>query len=156
MTTHSSILAQKIPWTKEPGGFIPWACRVGHDQVPEHAHAQDHQSLESVRPLVLPVQLFVKHYPIRAIRMLVREDVNGIAVFIPRPSRMSSSGESVSHEIARATPFRIPVSVLFFTQFVFSAQRPVVANIVFLLPSISTIYHSDQKQPGQSKSVCFS
>ena len=33
--------------------------RVGHDWVPEHAHAKDHQSLESVRPLVLPVQLSV-------------------------------------------------------------------------------------------------
>ena len=24
MTTHSSILAQKIPWTKKPGGYSPW------------------------------------------------------------------------------------------------------------------------------------
>ena len=24
MTTHSSILAWKIPWTEEPGGYSPW------------------------------------------------------------------------------------------------------------------------------------
>ena len=27
MTTHSSILAWKIPWTEEPGGLhSPWGC----------------------------------------------------------------------------------------------------------------------------------
>ena len=32
MTTHSSILAWKIPWTEDPGGLqsIRWQ-RVGHD-----------------------------------------------------------------------------------------------------------------------------
>ena len=24
MATHSSILAGKIPWTEEPGGYNPW------------------------------------------------------------------------------------------------------------------------------------
>jgi len=24
MTTHSSILAWRIPWTEEPGGYNPW------------------------------------------------------------------------------------------------------------------------------------
>jgi len=32
MTTHSSILAWKIPWTQEPGGLLPIeAQRVGHN-----------------------------------------------------------------------------------------------------------------------------
>ena len=32
MTTHSSILAWRIPWTKEPGGLPSMASqRVGHD-----------------------------------------------------------------------------------------------------------------------------
>ena len=32
MTTHSSILAQRIPWTEEPGGLQSMASqRVGHD-----------------------------------------------------------------------------------------------------------------------------
>jgi len=32
MATHSSILAWKIPWTEEPGGYSPWAQkRVRHD-----------------------------------------------------------------------------------------------------------------------------
>ena len=31
MTTHSSILVWRIPWTEEPGGYSPWGHRVGHD-----------------------------------------------------------------------------------------------------------------------------
>ena len=32
MTTHSSILAWKIPWTEEPGGLQSMgSLRVGHD-----------------------------------------------------------------------------------------------------------------------------
>ena len=27
MATHSSILAWRIPWTKEPGGYGPWDCK---------------------------------------------------------------------------------------------------------------------------------
>ena len=34
MATHSSILAQKIPWTEEPGGLQSMGSqRVGHDWV---------------------------------------------------------------------------------------------------------------------------
>ena len=32
MAAHSSILAEKIPWTEEPGGLQPMLLqRVGHD-----------------------------------------------------------------------------------------------------------------------------
>ena len=32
MTTHSSILAWRVPWTEEPGGLQSmWSQRVGHD-----------------------------------------------------------------------------------------------------------------------------
>ena len=32
MATHSSILALRILWTKEPSGYSPWGCkRVGHN-----------------------------------------------------------------------------------------------------------------------------
>ena len=27
MATHSSILAWKIPWAEEPGGYSPWGCK---------------------------------------------------------------------------------------------------------------------------------
>ena len=27
MATHSSILAWRIPWTEEPGGYSPWGCK---------------------------------------------------------------------------------------------------------------------------------
>ena len=33
MTTHSSILAWRIPWTEEPGGLVHGAARVRHDLV---------------------------------------------------------------------------------------------------------------------------
>ena len=36
MATHSSILAWRIPWTKEPGGLHgPLGYRVGHDWATE-------------------------------------------------------------------------------------------------------------------------
>ena len=32
MATHSSILAWRIPWTEEPGGYSPWGRKEsGHD-----------------------------------------------------------------------------------------------------------------------------
>ena len=31
MATHSSILAWKVPWTEEPGGYGTWRLRVRHD-----------------------------------------------------------------------------------------------------------------------------
>ena len=26
MATHFTILAWRIPWTEEPGGYNPWSC----------------------------------------------------------------------------------------------------------------------------------
>ena len=37
MTTHSNILAWKIPWTEEPGGLQSMALqKVGYDWATEH------------------------------------------------------------------------------------------------------------------------
>ena len=35
MATHSSIVAKRIPWTKEPGGlYSPWGCKeLGTNEV---------------------------------------------------------------------------------------------------------------------------
>ena len=30
MATHSSILACRIPWTEEPGGYSPWGHNMLH------------------------------------------------------------------------------------------------------------------------------
>ena len=38
MTVHSGFLAQKIPWTEEPGNYSPW----GHKRV-KHALANKHK-----------------------------------------------------------------------------------------------------------------
>ena len=39
METHYSILAQRIPWTEEPGRLQPMGLqRIGHDLVTEHMH----------------------------------------------------------------------------------------------------------------------
>ena len=38
ITTHSSILAWKIPWAEEPGGLQSMGLqRVGHDRADMHA-----------------------------------------------------------------------------------------------------------------------
>ena len=44
MTSHSSILAWRIPWTKEPGGLHSMGSqRVKHDWVPNtHTHTHTH------------------------------------------------------------------------------------------------------------------
>ena len=40
MATHSSIVAQEIPWTEEPGR--PWSRkRVGHDLVTKQQQQQE-------------------------------------------------------------------------------------------------------------------
>ena len=39
MSTHSSILAWRIPWTEEPGGLSPRGCK--ESDKTEHAHTQE-------------------------------------------------------------------------------------------------------------------
>ena len=40
ITTHSSILAWRIPWTEEPGRLQSIGSqRVGHNWVTEHTHS---------------------------------------------------------------------------------------------------------------------
>ena len=41
MATHSSILAWRIPWTEEPGGYSPWG--QAESDSTEAAHTQSHQ-----------------------------------------------------------------------------------------------------------------
>ena len=44
MATHSSILAWKIPWAKQPGGLQSRGCqRVGHDWA--HTHTSSYKAL---------------------------------------------------------------------------------------------------------------
>ena len=49
MATHSSILAQEIPWTEEPGGLQSMGSqRVGHDLATEQ------QQQEYLNPRIPP------------------------------------------------------------------------------------------------------
>ena len=39
MAAHSSILAWRILWTEEPGGYSPWGCRsIKQDLVTKHSN----------------------------------------------------------------------------------------------------------------------
>ena len=50
MATHSSIPAQKIPWTEEPGGLQSTGLqRVGHDLVTQ----QQQQQIPGKNPLTV-------------------------------------------------------------------------------------------------------
>ena len=40
MATHSSILAWKIPWTEELGGFSPWGHKESDVTERQHMHMQ--------------------------------------------------------------------------------------------------------------------
>ena len=50
--THSSILAWKIPWTEEPGGYSPW----GHKEsdVIEHVSTRIYTSITICVSLYFP------------------------------------------------------------------------------------------------------
>ena len=52
MTTHSGILAWKIPWTEEPGELQPMGSqRVGHSREIEHTQARDFNSAFGKGPM---------------------------------------------------------------------------------------------------------
>ena len=38
MATHSSVLAWKIPWTEEPGGYSPWITKSQTQLSDYHFH----------------------------------------------------------------------------------------------------------------------
>ena len=40
MTTHSRILAWKITWTEEPGGYSPWSCKESDTNERLHSLSQ--------------------------------------------------------------------------------------------------------------------
>ena len=42
MATRSSILAWRIPWTEEPGGYGPWVCKKSDmtEQLSTHTGLQ--------------------------------------------------------------------------------------------------------------------
>ena len=41
MSTHSSILAWRIPWTEDPGGLHPWVCKES-DMTEQLSHTHTH------------------------------------------------------------------------------------------------------------------
>ena len=44
MATHPSILAQKIPWTVEPGRLYPWGRKkLDTTEATEHTQARYHE-----------------------------------------------------------------------------------------------------------------
>ena len=47
MATHSSILAWKIPWTEEPGGYSPWGHKEWDTTEPLHFHYLDNPEEKS-------------------------------------------------------------------------------------------------------------
>ena len=58
MTTHSGILAWRIPCTKEPGGLQSMESHI-HTHARTHAHTHTHTHTEMSR---LPWGLSVRHY----------------------------------------------------------------------------------------------
>ena len=57
MAIHSSILAWRIPWTEEPGGYSPWGC-IESDTVEatQHAHTDTTPVFKKIiNPLFLPL-----------------------------------------------------------------------------------------------------
>ena len=62
MTTHSSILAWKIPWTEEPGGLQPIGLQTKSQTKPKQLGM--HGTHLVTRRLVLKTTLKVKQYSV--------------------------------------------------------------------------------------------
>ena len=72
MATHSSILAWRIPWTKEPGGLqSKESQRVGHNLVTNIFHF----SLNMWMPLPPTVQSHIKYVQIEKNYVFIRENL---------------------------------------------------------------------------------
>ena len=68
MATHSSILAWKILWTKEPGGLqFMGLQRVGHNLVTEHARTTKGECIvwRKTKPSTLILLAFLWHMRVR-------------------------------------------------------------------------------------------
>ena len=52
MTTYSSVLAQTIPWTEEPGGYSPWGHKESDpSEVTELSHTHNCFNLKHINTL---------------------------------------------------------------------------------------------------------
>ena len=54
MTTHSSILAWRIPWTEEPGGYSPLGCHESdtNKRLSTHGYVYVEFCLYIISPLL--------------------------------------------------------------------------------------------------------
>ena len=79
MVTHSSILAQEIPWTEEPGGlYSPW----GHKEsdTTEHACNQIFTSQEDRTPVAFLLHSRVNCFSVFSIaKLLICSFINSIS-----------------------------------------------------------------------------
>ena len=55
MATHSSILAWRIPWTEEPGGYSPWGSK--ESDTPEQLSTQSETPTLRVWPPLISAQV---------------------------------------------------------------------------------------------------
>ena len=58
MATHSSILAWRIPWTEEPGGYSPRVRKESDTSEQLHFHFQGYY-LQAIRNLYLFQKFFL-------------------------------------------------------------------------------------------------
>ena len=59
MATHSSILAWRIPWTEEPGGYSPQGCKGSDttEYLSTYTHASLKEKFQNMELLLLQLKL---------------------------------------------------------------------------------------------------
>ena len=86
MATHSSTLAQKIPWTEEPGaGYCPWGCK--ESDTTEQLHFHFHfMSLQSCPTLCDPMNYSLPGSSVHGVLKNTGVDCHAIlqGIFPPR------------------------------------------------------------------------
>ena len=83
MTTHSSILAWRIPWAEEPGRLLSMGLQaVGHDWATKHKYS--HLNLTTGKTIVLPAKVFIVKVMSLIFNMLSRF----VIAFLPRSKHL--------------------------------------------------------------------
>ena len=65
MAVHSSILAQRIPWTEEPGSYSPWGHKeLDRTEATEHGTAFLCQTTQQAAECKVEVPFSLSPHPV--------------------------------------------------------------------------------------------
>ena len=96
MATHSSVLAQRIPWTREPGGLQPMGVAKSQTRLKQlntHTHTHTHtcQSEKQNQQDVYIKRFIISDWLMQLWKLTILDLQRGLAS--QRPTRANDAGE---------------------------------------------------------------